>query len=161
MSWYSILFTICLMLLLIQTILNLVGFELDFDLDIDSGDFMSFKGLIHFLFGFSLTLTIYNKVTLITLSVASFVGIVSTMVLYAIYTFLYNKLKEERTYTNVLDNVDAVVIYYDSETKRGEIKVSLPEGVFNLPFTNKTEDDLKTNNIIKVSGDRMFITYKK
>ena len=143
-----------------QTVLNLIGYELDFDLDVDSGDFMSFKGLIHFLFGFSLVLTLYKEVTLLTLCFAIFVGFIAMFLLYGIYSWLYNKLKEERIYTEVFENVDAIVTYYDVETKKGEVKVSLPEGVFNLPFTNETDYVLKANDVIQVSGERLFLKYK-
>lgn len=160
MSWYSILFTFCIILLSIQTVLNLIGFELDFDLDVDSGDFLTFKGLIHFLFGFSLVLTLYKEVTLITLCIAVFVGVLSMLLLYCVYSWLFNKLKEERIYTGKLENADAVVVYYDVETKLGEVKVVLPEGVFNLPFTNETNEVLKANDVIQVSGERLFLKYK-
>ena len=160
MTWYSILLTACTILLVVQTILNLTGLDIDMDLDVDTGDFMTFKGAIHFLFGFSLVLTLYDAVNLSTLCLAVFVGFVSMLLLYWLYSFLYRKLKEERTYTETFNNVEAVVVYYDENTNRGEVKVILPEGCFNLPFTNHTNEILKTNDVIQVSGTRQTLKYK-
>jgi hypothetical protein len=160
MPWYSILLTACIILLLIQMILNLTGLDVEMDLDVYTGDFITFKGAIHFLFGFSLVLTLYDTVNFSTLCLAVFVGFVSMLLLYWLYSFLYKKLKEERTYTEVFDNVDAVVIYYDENTNRGEVKVILPEGCFNLPFTNHTDEILKANDVIQVSGTRQTLKYK-
>jgi hypothetical protein len=143
-----------------QTVLNLTGLDVDMDLDVDTGDFITFKGVIHFLFGFSLVLTLYDVVNLSTLCLAVFTGFISMFSLYWLYSFLYRKLKEERTYTDVFDNVDAVVIYYDENTNRGEVKVILPEGCFNLPFVNNTDEILKANDVIQVSGTRQTLKYK-
>ena len=59
MTWYLILLVISACILIGQTVLSFIGGEIDVDLDtdIDSSYMFSFMGIVHFVFGFSLTLT--------------------------------------------------------------------------------------------------------
>lgn len=95
MEWYYILGIISYGIFIVQFLLsNFFGWgdlDLDFDVDFDGepdfglGDILSFKGLIHFVMGFSGWLMLAGKVTLTTLAIASVIGFVFIVILYYAY----------------------------------------------------------------------------
>ena len=64
MEWYKIVFIFSSLILGIQLLMSFFSTDSDFDVDFDGeltiGDVFSFKGLVHFIFGTSLTLTVFD-----------------------------------------------------------------------------------------------------
>ena len=67
MAWYYILFYITLIFFVVKTIITLsfgdtdIDFDADGDVDFDVSSMFSFKGILHFLFGFSTYLSLIAK----------------------------------------------------------------------------------------------------
>ena len=91
MEWYYMLGIISYGIFLFQFICSLIGVDSDLDVDFDgnldfsASDLLSFKGLIHFLMGFSGWLMITKSVSTISIIFACIVGILFVIVLYFIY----------------------------------------------------------------------------
>ena len=77
MEWYYVLGIISYSIFIVQFILSNLGFgdtdidiDLDGDADFDVSDLLSFKGLIHFLMGFSGWLMLSGTVNVFTIVIA-------------------------------------------------------------------------------------------
>ena len=97
MTWYLILLVISACVLIGQTVLSFIGGEIDVDMDadLDSSDMLSFKGIVHFVFGFSLTLTTMGGVSVLSTFVAVLVGLLFTVgmaALVGVKIYMENKL---------------------------------------------------------------------
>ena len=82
MEWYYVLGIISYGIFIVQFILSNLGFgdtdidiDLDGDVDFDVSDLVSFKGLIHFLMGFSGWLMLSGTVNVFTVIIAIILGI--------------------------------------------------------------------------------------
>lgn len=91
MEWYYILGIISYGIFIIQFCLSLIGSDADFDIDFDGdmditfSDIISFKGMIHFLMGFSGWLMLNEKVTPITIIIGIIIGFFFLGLLYYVY----------------------------------------------------------------------------
>ena len=92
MEWYYVLGIISYGIFIVQFILSNLGFgdtdidiDLDGDVDFDVSDLLSFKGLIHFLMGFSGWLMLSGTVNVSTVIIAIILGIGFMVGLYFIY----------------------------------------------------------------------------
>lgn len=122
LEWYYILGMIAYGIFILQTILSIVigdfDFDIDFDgnVDFDGSDILSFKGLIHFLMGFSGWLMLADKFQTTFPLIgnmwgAVLVGLVLMIVLYYTYKFCY-KLRSEGTHLEKEGLVDLVGTVY-------------------------------------------------
>ena len=101
---YECMFIICAAIIVAQFALAMLGADLDIDfdadgnIDVDGGSIISFKGIIHFLLGFSAWLAGQSRfVGTITPSdylIAVGIGVVFTVALYYLYKAL-SKLSNE------------------------------------------------------------------
>lgn len=94
MEWYCILGICAYSIFIIKVVLAIFGAEFDFDfdgdgvVDMDLGSIVSFKGLLHFILGFSTWLMAndhWGVVTTKTYIAAVVIGILTTVVLFFIY----------------------------------------------------------------------------
>ena len=92
MEWYYVLGIISYGIFIIQFGLSFLGFgdldidiDLDGDVDFDISDLLSFKGLIHFLMGFSGWLMAGGTVNLPAIVAAILMGFVFMIMLYLLY----------------------------------------------------------------------------
>lgn len=164
MEWYKIVFIFSSLILGIQLLMSFFSTDSDFDVDFDGeltiGDVFSFKGLVHFIFGTSLTLTVFDNTKWITILVAILVGVLFVYGLFYLYKFMYKKLEQNINYETSLENVNAEVYYWDNRFQSGQVFVVL-EGrrtlvnIENKDFTNKI--NLISGQMIKVSGTRDLV----
>ena len=162
MDWYVILLIASGSLFVITSIGSLFfgGMDMDLDTDLDTGsgfllgDVISFKGLIHFAIGFSLSLTLMGGLSLLSTIVGVVTGIVFVLVLYYLYHFLFKKLQQNIKYTTVINDMEAEVYYWDDKTKIGEVFITL-EGR-PVTVTLKCQEDIhfEKGQKIRVSGTR-------
>lgn len=81
-------------LFLIQFIISLLGIDIDFDVDFDgtpdftASDLISFKGLVHFLMGYSGYLCLSNNYIWYNQIVAVLIGVLFLVILYYCYKFI-------------------------------------------------------------------------
>lgn len=118
MEWYYILGVISYGIFIVQFILSNFGWgDTDLDVDFDGeadfsvSDLVSFKGLVHFVMGFSSWLMITGKITAATVSIAVLVGLIFVFILYLVYK-LCMKLNSEPTVKQGSDLVGKKVIVY-------------------------------------------------
>jgi hypothetical protein len=154
MEWYVILFITASLILGLQLILSLLLGDLEIDHDFDIGDVFSFKGLLHFILGFSVTLTVVDKITFFTILSAIFVGLVFILGLYWVYKTLYTKLSKEIKYMDKIDNQEAEVYYWDVSTNTGQVFLTLEGRKLNIDIKSETPITLKAGEKVIVSGNR-------
>ena len=163
MAWYIIVLIVSSALFLITTIGSVLfgGMDLDVDTDLEVGgsdfmlgDLISFKGLVHFTIGFSLTLTLMKGFSLLSASVGVVTGIIFVLVLYYLYKTLFEKLQQNIKYTHDITDMEAEVYFWNDKMKTGEVFITL-EGR-PVTVTLKCEEDIhfEKGQKIKVSGTR-------
>lgn len=161
LQWYEIILICSGGFMIIQTILSFIAGEFDFDADMDAdvdfdfGDYISFKGFVHYLVGFSVTMTTFGNTKPLTWGVSAIVGLIFVVILHALYIYIYRKLSVSLEYTKKLNDVDAEVYFWDKKAQIGEVFVTL-EGR-KLPITLKSKKErmsFSAGDKIKVSGTR-------
>ena len=167
MEWYTIVLLISSGLFLVSSLISIflgdVEIGVDSDLDSDNiiisfhpgrmslGDIFSFKGLLHFTIGFSLTLFLMNGLTLLTAAIGTVVGLVFAFVLYYLYKIFFKKLQQQMKYTTDIKDMIAEVYFWNESSKMGEVFVTL-EGR-PVTITLKSDIDLKL-----VKGQKILVT---
>lgn len=154
--WYTILFIISSVLLVGQVILSLVHGDFDMATDLDISDFLSFKGILHFLFGFSLTLVIAPVISLFWYTLSVLIGLCFIVLLAYIYKWTYN-LKQEMTYTDEINEQIAKIYIYSKDLYSGICIYNAPEGQIEIPFTNNSGINLKSDDYITIFGNREMV----
>lgn len=158
MEWYYILGIISYSIFIIQAILSHLGFiETELDVDFDSNadfsvsDLLSFKGLLHFIMGFSGWLMLSGKVTTLTISCACCAGVIFVIILYFVYK-LCMKFQSEPTTKSKNALIGEVVIVY----------VPLPNGncICKVDVPNYTEITCKADIEVQVGDILTIKSYK-
>ena len=114
MEWYNIGALICTSFFVIQTFCQCVGF--DFDLEIS--DEFSFKGLLHFLVGFFVTLCCFDEISIASIAAALIIGVMLMLSLGFLYRYGYKKLQEEIHYQQEIPK-QLVEVYTWNKTSGG------------------------------------------
>ena len=167
MAWYVIVLIASTALFLLTTISSLIfgGMDLDIDTDVDAdtggnlfgGDIFSFKGLLHFTLGFSLTLTLIKNVSIMSVSIGIIAGIVFVFVLYYLYKIIYIKLQQSMKYTDKIEEMEAEVYFWNESQKIGEVFVSLEGRPVTITLEGAEGMKLQRGQKIKVSGTRKSV----
>lgn len=167
MDWYVIVLIASAALFLLTTIGSFIFGEMGIDTDIDvddatggdffGGDIFSFKGLLHFAMGFSLTLTLMKEVTIISVSIGIITGIVFVFALYYLYKMTYTKLQQSMKYTDKIEEMDAEVYFWNENRKIGEVFVSLEGRPVTITLEGAEGMKLEKGQKIKVSGTRKSV----
>ena len=162
MAWYFILFYIMFAFFIIKSIISWVfgdldvDFDLDGDVDFDISSLFSFKGIIHFLLGFSSYLCLIAKVnnfgsheiyhfTVINYISAVLVGILLMVLLYFAYKFAM-KLNHDTTEEINLDGYNATILTYNGEIQELEYSYTV---LVNTPNGSKKIDVISHNRKLK------------
>jgi hypothetical protein len=167
MAWYVIVLIASAALFLLTTIGSFVfgGMELDIDTDVDidtggdffGGDIFSFKGLLHFAMGFSLTLTLMKEVTIVSVSIGIVAGLVFVFALYSLYKVFYTKLQQSMRYIDKIEDMDAEVYFWNENGKIGEVFVALEGRPVTVTLEGAEGMKLEKGQKIKVSGTRKSV----
>jgi ABC-type transport system involved in multi-copper enzyme maturation permease subunit len=162
MAWYVIVLIVSAGLFLLTTIIALffgsVDVDMNSDLDLGSGfmlsDVISFKGLVHFAIGFSLSLTLMKEFSLMSATVGTVTGIVFVLVLYYLYKMLFEKLQQSMKYTTDINNMEAEVYYWDDKRKTGEVFITLEGRPVTVTLKCSEDIHFDKGQKIRVSGTR-------
>lgn len=160
MEWFALVFWITAGIMVLQTVISFFLGEVDFslDTDLDLGDFLSFKGLLHFILGLSLVPTIAGALTFTTVGLGVAVGLGFVVFLRWLYITVFKALHQELNYENDLQNVDAEIYYWDNVAQRGQAFVTLEGRRTTIDIENLDEKiELKAGQKIKVSGTRTMV----
>ena len=160
MAWYVIVLIVSSCLFLLTTIGSLFFGDMDLDADVDVGsgfmlgDLISFKGLVHFIIGFSLALTLMKEFSLLSATVGVVTGIVFVLVLYFLYKTLFEKLQQNVTYTHEINDMEAEVYFWDDKSKIGEVFITLEGRPVTVTLKCPEDIHLEKGQKIRVSGTR-------
>ena len=162
MAWYVIVLIVSACLLLLTTIISLFFGDVDMDFDADlgagsgflMGDVFSFKGLIHFTIGFSLTLSLMKEFTLLSSAIGVVTGVVFVLVLYYLYKVVYSKLQQSMKYTTEIKDVEAEVYFWDNKKKTGEVFITLEGRPVTITLVCQGDIIFEKGQKIRVSGTR-------
>jgi len=165
MAWYIILLIVSSGLFVITTIGSLFFGNMDMDMDADLevgsgfmlGDLISFKGLIHFTIGFSLTLSLMNEFSLLSAAIGVVTGIIFVLVLYFIYKFLFKNLQQSVKYTHEINDMEGEVYFWDEKTKIGEVFLTLEGRPVTVTLKCPENVSFQKGQKIKVSGTRKSV----
>ncbi|MDR2474127.1 MAG: hypothetical protein LBD53_11340 [Tannerella sp.] len=164
MEWYDWLLTGAGTIFLLTSVGSLLfgnaDMETDFDLNADGfllSDILSFKGMLHFALGFSLTLTLWREISLLTCSIAVAVGIVFALVLYYLYNVIYKRLQKSMKYTDTISEAEAEVYFWNEEKKIGEVFVTLEGRPVTVTLQGAEGMNLTKGQKIIVSGTRKTV----
>ncbi|MDR2804938.1 MAG: hypothetical protein LBB85_04750 [Dysgonamonadaceae bacterium] len=164
MTWYEIVLLLSSAFFLISTIGSLLfgGMDVDFDTDIDAGtllsDIFSFKGLLHFAIGFSLTLTLMHEVTFASVAYGVITGLVFAVVLYYLYKLMYEKAQQSMKYTHEIKDMDAEVYFWNKDQRIGEVFITLEGRPVTVTIHCPEGVDLEKGQKLKVSGTRKLVS---
>ena len=164
MAWYVIVLIVSSGLFLLTSIGSLIFGDMDLDADVDVGsgfllgDVISFKGLIHFTIGFSLTLTLMNEFSLLSASLGTVTGIVFVLVLYYLYKLLFEKLQQNIKYTTEINDMEAEVYFWDNNKKIGEVFLTLEGRPVTVTLVNQNDVHFEKGQKIRVSGTRRSVS---
>lgn len=161
MEWYYILGIISYGIFLIQFILSFIGGETDIDIDFDGeldfsmSDIVSFKGLIHFLMGFSGWIIVTREFTIINVLFACIIGFLFVLILYYIYKLAIS-LQSVPTKKNGIELVGyPAIIYLTLEN------ISEKHCICTICNGGITEEIIcKASSPVKVGDKRSIIDYK-
>ena len=162
MTWYVIVLIVSSGLFFLTSIGSLFFGDMDMDtnadLDVGSGfllsDVFSFKGLVHFTIGFSLTLTLMSEFTLLSATIGVITGAIFVLVLYYLYKIVYEKLHQSIKYTTEINDMEAEVYYWDGKSKTGEVFVTLEGRPVTITLLCPEDVNFEKGQKIMVSGTR-------
>jgi len=165
MSWYLILLLVSSGLFVITTLGSLffgnMDIDMDADLEVGSGfllsDLISFKGLIHFTIGFSLTITLMDEFSLLSAVVGVVTGIIFVLVLYFLYKFLFEKLQHSIKYTQEINDMEGEVYFWDEKSKIGEVFLTLEGRPVTVTLKCPEDVSFQKGQKIRVSGTRKSV----
>jgi len=166
MEWYVIVLIVSAGLFVITTIGSLffggMDMDMDTDLDVDGSGFLlsdviSFKGLIHFIIGFSLTLTLMKEFSLLSATVGTVTGVVFVLVLYYLYKLFFDKLQQNIKYTTDINDMEAEVYFWDNKKKIGEVFITLEGRPVTITLTCTEDVSFEKGQKIRVTGTRRSV----
>ena len=163
MAWYYILGIVSYSIFIIQFLLSNIGIgDTEFDVDIDGesdfdfSDLISFKGLVHFVMGFSGWLMLTGKVTAVTIAGASGMGIIFMIILYYVYK-LCMKFNSEPTVKAGSDLIgEVVMVYLPLSNGTCICKVNAPE---YREITCQADTEVSVGDILSIKSYKDGIYY--
>jgi hypothetical protein len=161
MTWYEIILIIASALFLLSTISSLFFGDFDLDLGVDGGfllsDIVSFKGLLHFVLGFTLSLTLFGGITTTSVITGVASGLVFVLALYYLYKLLHKRLQQKMEYKEEISEADAEVYFWSKEQKLGEVFITLEGRPVQVTLKSKDNTDFENGQRIRVSGNRKVV----
>lgn len=177
MAWYTILFITVFSFFFIKLIISLFAGDIDLDVDmdgdsdVDSSSVFSFKGILHFLMGFSAFLfgkahmsnvTIENgyvQFTLFDYVFAILSGIVLVVILYFAYKIALKANCEPKQPKDLIDNSKGK-IYLNMGDGKYSVEASTQAGTINVEASSNNKDLKPGDEVtLKKDNDKIIIDY--
>lgn len=168
MSWYIILFLTCLCFFIIKTLISFfagdtdIDFDVDGDIDFDISTLFSFKGILHFLLGFSSFLTVEEKFGEVSSMstyhylIAIVIGLIFTICLFYLYKLM---MKLNHSNSNEIDiNGCKCSILTNLNDGHYKVLVHTPVGLLEKIITSN-DHNLKIGSEHKISKNEQGIYY--
>lgn len=133
--------------------------DLDFESDFSMSDILSFKGILHFLIGFSWTIWLVDILMIQRIALAIIVGLIFMFMLYKVAKMV-KKLGVDPKPFNIeeTENKTATVDYW--KNGKGEIIYKSDTFTASLKAESKSGKEYKSGDIvtvIEIVGEKVYI----
>ena len=155
---YYIVAVIVYDIFIVRFILSWIGGDFDIDADLDLSDVVSFKGLTHFLMGFSGWLSVKSFTTHNIMwydyLIAFILGVIFVIILYYVYKFLM-KLENKPQVLSGKDLIGSTAKVYlalstiDADTLFKYI-ITVDNGIGTIEIPAKSRESYKTDDSVVI-----------
>ena len=142
---------------IIRFILSWVGADFDVDADIDIGDVVSFKGLTHFLMGFSGWLSVKSYITHNVMwydyLIALILGVIFVILLYFVYKFLISlETKPQILFgKQLIGKTGKIYVILEPEDSIKKYIITVGNGLGTQEYPAKSNNSYKLGDEVVIS----------
>ena len=142
---------------IIRFILSWIGADFDIDADIDIGDVVSFKGLTHFLMGFSGWLSVKSYITHNVMwydyLIALILGIIFVILLYFVYKFLISLETKPQILSGkqLIGKTGKIYIILEPEDSIKKYIITVGNGLGTQEYPAKSNNSYKLGDEVVIS----------
>ena len=142
---------------IIRFILSWVGADFDIDADVDIGDVVSFKGLTHFLMGFSGWLSVKSYITHNVMwydyLIALILGVIFVILLYFVYKFLISlETKPQVLFgKQLIGKTGKIYIILEPEDSIKKYIITVGNGLGTQEYPAKSNNSYKLGDEVVIS----------
>ena len=142
---------------IIRFILSWIGADFDIDADIDIGDVVSFKGLTHFLMGFSGWLSVKSYITHNVMwydyLIALILGVIFVILLYFVYKFLISlETKPQILFgKQLIGKTGKIYIILEPEDSIKKYIITVGNGLGTQEYPAKSNNSYKLGDEVVIS----------
>lgn len=142
---------------IIRFILSWIGADFDIDADVDIGDVVSFKGLIHFLMGFSGWLSVKSYITHNVMwydyLIALILGVIFVILLYFVYKLLISlETKPQILFgKQLIGKTGKIYIILEPEDSIKKYIITVGNGLGTQEYPAKSNNSYKLGDEVVIS----------
>ena len=142
---------------IIRFILSWIGADFDIDADVDIGDVVSFKGLTHFLMGFSGWLSVKSYITHNVMwydyLIALILGVIFVILLYFVYKFLISlETKPQILFgKQLIGKTGKIYIILEPEDSIKKYIITVGNGLGTQEYPAKSNNSYKLGDEVVIS----------
>ena len=142
---------------IIRFILSWVGADFDIDADVDIGDVVSFKGLTHFLMGFSGWLSVKSYITHNVMwydyLIALILGVIFVILLYFVYKLLISlETKPQILFgKQLIGKIGKIYIILEPEDSIKKYIITVGNGLGTQEYPAKSNNSYKLGDEVVIS----------
>ena len=142
---------------IIRFILSWVGADFDIDADVDIGDVVSFKGLTHFLMGFSGWLSVKSYITHNVMwydyLIALILGIIFVILLYFVYKLLISlETKPQILFgKQLIGKTGKIYVILEPEDSIKKYIITVGNGLGTQEYPAKSNNSYKLGDEVVIS----------
>ena len=142
---------------IIRFILSWIGADFDIDADIDISDVVSFKGLTHFLMGFSGWLSVKSYITHNVMwydyIIALILGIIFVILLYFVYKFLISlETKPQILFgKQLIGKTGKIYVILEPEDSIKKYIITVGNGLGTQEYPAKSNNSYKLGDEVVIS----------
>ena len=154
--YYAVALTIY-SIFIIRFILSWVGADFDIDADVDIGDVVSFKGLTHFLMGFSGWLSVKSYITHNVMwydyLIALILGVIFVILLYFVYKFLISlETKPQILFgKQLIGKTGKIYVILEPEDSIKKYIITVGNGLGTQEYPAKSNNSYKLGDEVVIS----------
>ena len=142
---------------IIRFILSWVGADFDIDADVDIGDVVSFKGLTHFLMGFSGWLSVKSYITHNVMwydyLIALILGVIFVILLYFVYKFLISLETKPQILSGkqLIGKTGKIYVILEPEDSIKKYIITVGNGLGTQEYPAKSNNSYKLGDEVVIS----------
>ena len=142
---------------IIRFILSWVGADFDIDADVDIGDVVSFKGLTHFLMGFSGWLSVKSYITHNVMwydyLIALILGVIFVILLYFVYKLLISLETKPQILSGkqLIGKTGKIYIILEPEDSIKKYIITVGNGLGTQEYPAKSNNSYKLGDEVVIS----------